>query len=531
MSDLLQSGYHPDADQLNAFVEHALPDHERQQTLAHLAVCPDCRAIVALSVPPVEVSAPEPFRKSWFSGWNLAWPVVAALAGLVAFFVHIRNVPIDRKGADAPSQVAISHSPPAHLPAPATSQVSNPKPPPVISEKRPPTSRRDEGAGSVISKNAKPAVDAKSLEGFPVQNRNLAGLAQGGPTFGATSLHGQLSPQAGNASGVGIAGIKTPAAPVDHLEQPPPGSNAASVNAPNRLIEAPAASGLYQLAPPPLPPASAAPAAALAKTAGGVTSDQTVEVAAAPTANLSTLSAEVALPSIGNAIPRQPLPSKLPILSMVSNAHRILAIDTHNAVFFSDNDGTTWNAVPAQWRGRAVKVGLAASANSSTFVSLANGSPLSAKAQGTSSALTGTVTDQSGAVIPDASVVVGNPTTPSLRTVKTDRMGHYLIDDLVPGNYRVEVDATGFIDQQRDVTLTATQQSLASFTLSVGSVGETVTVETAAEPVATLSVPRKNNAARSAANQSHPVDQSVFEMTTDTGERWTSIDGHTWKHQ
>ncbi len=52
MSELLQAGQHPDADQLNAFVEHTLPAHEQQQTLAHLAVCPACRQIVALSLPP-----------------------------------------------------------------------------------------------------------------------------------------------------------------------------------------------------------------------------------------------------------------------------------------------------------------------------------------------------------------------------------------------------------------------------------------------------------------------------------------------
>ena len=53
MSDLTQFGQHPDADQLTAFVEHALPPHEREQTLAHLATCEHCRAVVALSLPPL----------------------------------------------------------------------------------------------------------------------------------------------------------------------------------------------------------------------------------------------------------------------------------------------------------------------------------------------------------------------------------------------------------------------------------------------------------------------------------------------
>jgi len=37
MSEFLHPGNHPDADQLSAFAEHVLPDHERLETLAHLA--------------------------------------------------------------------------------------------------------------------------------------------------------------------------------------------------------------------------------------------------------------------------------------------------------------------------------------------------------------------------------------------------------------------------------------------------------------------------------------------------------------
>ena len=109
MSELLQPGQHPDADQLNAFVEHALPQHEHQQTLAHLAICPDCRTIVSLSLPTVEespVPEPEPARKPWFSGWNLAWPAAAALAGLVVI-LYVRNAATTRSST-AGTQVAIS---------------------------------------------------------------------------------------------------------------------------------------------------------------------------------------------------------------------------------------------------------------------------------------------------------------------------------------------------------------------------------------------------------------------------------------
>jgi hypothetical protein len=335
--------------------------------------------------------------------------------------------------------------------------------------------------------------------------------------------------------------MKTPAEAADHFEQPPAGSNAASIVASDRLNEARAVSGIHQGTPSPQAapvPAAPAPVPAPARADGIVTTNQTVEVAASPTADLSTSNAEVAHPLIGNTILQHPLPSKLPILSMVSSAHRILAIDTNNAVFFSDDDGTTWNAVPAQWRGRAVTVSLVASGTAGTFASHARTATLSAtntpsanlqasQQSQASAALTGTVTDRSGAVIPDASVVVGNSTTPNLRTMKTDRTGHYLIDDLVPGSYRVEVEALGFNKQQLDVSISASQQNLANFTLIVGNATQTVSVEAAAEPRVTLSVPKKKDAARTSANQ----QQAVFEMTTDTGDRWTSADGHIWKHQ
>lgn len=40
---------HPDADLLAAFAEKRLLGHEREELLAHLAECADCREVVALA--------------------------------------------------------------------------------------------------------------------------------------------------------------------------------------------------------------------------------------------------------------------------------------------------------------------------------------------------------------------------------------------------------------------------------------------------------------------------------------------------
>jgi len=97
MSQPLQFGLHPDADQISAFVEQALPAHEREQLLDHLAVCAECRDLVALSLPELEAPAPaEPVavRKPWWLGWNLAWPVAAAITALILVAVHFHHTAV-----------------------------------------------------------------------------------------------------------------------------------------------------------------------------------------------------------------------------------------------------------------------------------------------------------------------------------------------------------------------------------------------------------------------------------------------------
>ncbi len=159
MSDLIQSGQHPDADQLSAFVEHVLPAHEREETLAHLAVCPHCRSIVALSLPPVEDTAiphPKPVRRPWLSGWNLAWSATAAIAALVLAGVYIRNSFIVSNHVP-PTQMAQSR-PPSQKPAPPSS------PPPQTAQ------------GSSASPVAKIIPKQEAITPLHINGRNIRRL-------------------------------------------------------------------------------------------------------------------------------------------------------------------------------------------------------------------------------------------------------------------------------------------------------------------------------------------------------------------
>lgn len=161
MSEFLQSGLHPDADQLCAFVEQALPADERERTLAHLAVCPECRAVVALALPPLadEPAKPlsEPARSSWFSGWNLAWTTAAALAATIVFTVYLYRA---ATGRNAPGQMA--HSQPA---APTVAPVRPAEPLPARPASPQPIGRSGEiaqgNAGASNRPSAAPALQSQ----------------------------------------------------------------------------------------------------------------------------------------------------------------------------------------------------------------------------------------------------------------------------------------------------------------------------------------------------------------------------------
>ncbi len=101
--------------------------------------------------------------------------------------------------------------------------------------------------------------------------------------------------------------------------------------------------------------------------------------------------------------------------------------------------------------------------------------------QATSGRISGTVTDSSGAVIPNAAVTVTNNATNLVRTVQTDDSGFYTVTNLPVGTYSVQVERTGFKkSNQTDNVLAADTRLTINVTLEAGAVSETVEVSTAA---------------------------------------------------
>jgi hypothetical protein len=104
-----------------------------------------------------------------------------------------------------------------------------------------------------------------------------------------------------------------------------------------------------------------------------------------------------------------------------------------------------------------------------------------ASAQGINGSFVGGVTDQTGAVVPEALLTATNTDTKVAYTAKTTSYGRYVLAALPVGTYQVEVTKAAFktaaatnikLDMQQTVTL--------DFKLEVGATSETVTVTTEA---------------------------------------------------
>jgi len=100
--------------------------------------------------------------------------------------------------------------------------------------------------------------------------------------------------------------------------------------------------------------------------------------------------------------------------------------------------------------------------------------------QSTSATLSGTVADEQGSVVPNASVTVTNTATGLQRQATTSNEGAFTIPLLPPAAYTVLVERQGFATAKlNDVVLNVNANVTLNIQLNVGQVGETVTVEDA----------------------------------------------------
>ena len=104
-------------------------------------------------------------------------------------------------------------------------------------------------------------------------------------------------------------------------------------------------------------------------------------------------------------------------------------------------------------------------------------------------ALTGTVTDPSGAVIAGATVTLTRLSTGQARTTTTESNGSYTFGLLPPGNYKVAFSASGFKTVEvPSITINVTETPVLNRSLEVGTQSQQVTVEATVEAIQTQSV-------------------------------------------
>jgi hypothetical protein len=119
---------------------------------------------------------------------------------------------------------------------------------------------------------------------------------------------------------------------------------------------------------------------------------------------------------------------------------------------------------------------------------LCAGFSLAAYAQGTTSRITGAVTDQTGSAVPGATVTLTNEATGISYTTQSSSSGIYTFDLIPAGMYQVAVEKSGFKKFiATGNTVQINQPATVNVAMQVGDVSAQVTVEAAADVVQTSS--------------------------------------------
>jgi len=97
-------------------------------------------------------------------------------------------------------------------------------------------------------------------------------------------------------------------------------------------------------------------------------------------------------------------------------------------------------------------------------------------AQTNTTALSGTVVDTSGAMIPGATITITNAASGTTQTTKAKSRGEFSFEQLTPGTYEVKVSTPGFSELDEKVELLVSTPVNLTFKLTAGS-SEVVNVE------------------------------------------------------
>ncbi len=292
---------HLDPELLSAFAEGALPPHERQQCLAHLAECPRCREIAFLSSVPETVPAPK--KRSWLFG-----PIPALAGSLAAVSIIILTV-LWHHPSQLPQQVA---------PVRTESTKVEPTPPP------PPSPQ-------VATAAARPPV------AFAPQQQSLSPPVPVPPVETAGEIKGSVT----DATGAAV-----PNATV--TIQPPTGSTTTTAKTDTKgkfIAKMPA--GRYSVN-------VESPGFERAKTEVEVKPQETAQADTALKVGSAAQSVEV--------LAAAPMPFPGNPIKTVLNGNIVLSLDATGNLRLTKDAGKSWKPVKPKWKGRVTDISVASGA-------------------------------------------------------------------------------------------------------------------------------------------------------------------------
>jgi len=95
----------------------------------------------------------------------------------------------------------------------------------------------------------------------------------------------------------------------------------------------------------------------------------------------------------------------------------------------------------------------------------------------TAATITGTISDPSGAIVPNSELLITNVGTGQTRRLQSNQVGRYTAPGLNPGTYEVTASSQGFQQTVRSgITLTVGSEAVINLTLQPGQVTQTVQV-------------------------------------------------------
>jgi hypothetical protein len=130
----------------------------------------------------------------------------------------------------------------------------------------------------------------------------------------------------------------------------------------------------------------------------------------------------------------------------------------------------------------------------------------------TTGAVAGVVTDQTGAIVPSATVVLTNVATGAVQQTKTSGSGDYRFDLIPPGNYVISLSQPGFARLESHVSVANAQVLGADLKLQLGTNTELINVDAVASTLQTEN-----------GNVATNVNQTQIEEVPNSGNNMTYV--------